>query len=61
MKSKIANGHCVGVEEVSFAQTCQLPLPPIQQSLKEEKSESEGVITKRCFVLLSDDGRRLKW
>ena len=27
------------VEEVSFAQTCQLPLPPIQQSLKEEKSE----------------------
>ena len=42
--------------EVSFAQTCQLPATT---AANPEFEGGEGVITKRCFVLLSvrdDDG-----
>ena len=36
--------------------------PNVSIALPPPKFEGgEGVITKRCFVLLSDDGRRLKW
>ena len=44
------------VVEVSFAQTCQLPATT---AANPEFEGGEGVITKRCFVLLSvrdDDG-----
>ena len=53
MKSKMANGHCGGGEfcpNVSIA--------PAADPAEFEGGEvgGEGVITKRCFVLLSDDG-----
>ena len=49
---------CTMTLEVSFAQTCQLPLQQPEQSLKEEKEWLRNDVLCSC---LTDDGRRDDW